>query len=1223
MRDCRRTGFAHPRDLRRLLLIGCAGISLVSLGAEAAGTLPSGGHFAAGSGGIAAAGGKTTITQSSTHGIIDWKSFSIGKGNTVQFDNGSGATLNEVTGGNMSTIAGQLKATGSVYLINQNGVVIGPGGKVVTGGSFVASTRPVSDGQFMAGGTESFTGGSNGSVVNDGAVVSQSGSVVLIGHAVTNNGTIGAANGKAALASGNRVVMSDANGPGRVYVAAGKSGDTSNDGQVKAAAVELASAGGNVYALAGNRTGLIRATGTKTVDGQVWLTAPDGAVDVAGTVKAANADGSGGAIVARGDALKLENKAVLNAAGSTGRGTIETSGRAVSIGKARVTAGRKGQWMIDPTDLTIDGPAAIAIGAALDLGTNVTEKTTATAAFGFGVPSPGNGDITVAAPISWSSSARLTLDAFHDIDIDASIDGGSAGKVVLTSGGGISQAAGSVITAGVLMGSANGGVSLGGANQVIVLGPFTNSTIGDFNFTDARSFATSGTLSSFGSLTLTAGAGDSLTVGGALTAGANVNLNMGGTITQSAGSVITATTLTGSSVGGATLDGANLVANLGPFSDTGSGNTKGFSFTNAQALLTIGTVQSTGPLALTTTVGSLTLDADVTAPGGGVTLNSAGGITQLAGIIDPDLLLIKSVGSVSLTDANTVEGIAARITGVGSTLTFNDTATNLTVINQLSGVTTNNGDIVLQTTTSGVISIDGNINAGTGTVTAAASGDLGIGAASSVVGNGGVTLSTQRNFFNAAGASAITVGAGSRWLVYSSNPNADTDDGLTPNFIQYAATYDVATLTGTAPATTGNGFLYSLAPAAVKVTGVTKTYDGTTGLSGASFTASGAVVGDTVALGGSPTGSFAGKDAGTGIDVTVSGLTVTATRGGIKVFGYTVASVSNDPIGTIDPKTLTAGLTGTVTKTYDGTTVATLTGGNYTLTGVIAGDAVTLNDPTKGTYATAAVGSGIAVTVGGLALLGAEAGDYRLASATTTADIGKITAAPPPPPPPPPPPHKVLVLPPTFIPVVPSTPAQASAKAAASDLVVPRPSLNDAVRLSGCSGEDFVAVVPEADGHVGAVVVESEGNKTLLHAAYAGCSGSKPVMTNAAEVNRFFGGALAARPMPPVSYELYYNSGSVTLTPNALAVFDKVFAEIMRRKAAEVVVAGYTDTVGNANINDRLSLVRAQAASKLLLARGVAPGAITVLGRGERDLLVPTGDHVAEPQNRRVEITVR
>jgi hypothetical protein len=178
-------------------------------------------------------------------------------------------------------------------------------------------------------------------------------------------------------------------------------------------------------------------------------------------------------------------------------------------------------------------------------------------------------------------------------------------------------------------------------------------------------------------------------------------------------------------------------------------------------------------------------------------------------------------------------------------------------------------------------------------------------------------------------------------------------------------------------------------------------------------------------------------------------------------------------------------------------------------------------------------------------------------------------------------------------------------------------------KLSGCSGEDFVAVVPEDNGHVGAVVVESEGNKTLLHAAYAGCSGSRPVMTNAQEVHNLFGGALAARPTPPVAYELYYDSGSVTLVPNALAAFDKVFAEIMKRKAAEVVVAGYTDTVGDARLNDRLSFERAQTVSKLLVAHGLAPGLVTAIGRGERDPQVLTRDQIAEQKNRRVEITVR
>ena len=916
-----------------------------------------------------------------------------------------------------------------------------------------------------------------------------------------------------------------------------------------------------------------------------------------------------------------------------------------------------------------------------------------------GITTPGN--LTLAAP---------------GILIDGDLTAGSGNTVTLTSTGGISEGSGAIITAGTLTGSSTGATALDDANLIGTLASFT--TGGDFAFTDARSFVTSGTIQSSNDLTLTASAGDDLTIGGAVTAGAVVHLNMNGKIRQSAGSVITASTLTGSAVGGAALNGANRVGDLGTFSNTGAGS---FSFTDAQALTVIGAVQSSGSLTLTTTAGDLVLDADVTAPNRLVTLNSAGGIRQAGGAIDPGSLLINSVGSVSLTGANTIDTLAARVTGAGATLIFNDTANDLTIgtVVGVSGVTTNNGDITLRTSTFGDLTLARAVDAGTGTVTAAASGNLRIGGAGSVAAGAGATLATLGNFTNAAGAGAISVGAGSRWLVYSTDPAADRRGGLTPAFIQYAASYDVGTLTGTAAAAAGNGFLYSLAPT-LTVTGVTKTYDGTTALSGAKYSFTGKIAGDTIVLGGSPAGGFAGKDAGTGIDVTLSGLTVTATRGGVAVYGYTVAPVTNDPIGTIkkatltvslagsvvktydgtttailtggnydltgliagdavslsaasslyaskhagtgitvtatgltltgadagnyvltkarataaigtiDPKTVTAGLTGTVTKVYDGTTAATLTRGNYTLTGIIAGDKVSLNDPTSGTYASAAAGTGIAVTVNGVALTGAAAGDYRLAATTLTAGIGTITptvVTPPPPPPPPPPPH--VVLPPTpFIPVQPPQPAQQAADpgaiaAAAHALVVPTPELADLARLSGCSGGDFVAVVPGEDGHVGAVVIEAEGNKTVLHAAYAGCSGSKPVITSPQEVNRLFGGALAARPTPPVNFEVYYNTGSARLEPDALAMLDKAFAEIARRKPVDVVVTGFTDTVGTPQGNDLLSLARAQQVTKLLLARGLMPGAVATFGRGQRDPQVPTPAQVAEEKNRRVEITVR
>ena len=55
-------------------------------------------------------------------------------------NNGAGATLSRVTGIDRSVIDGRLNATGSFYLINPQGVLIGTRGVVTTGGRFVAST---------------------------------------------------------------------------------------------------------------------------------------------------------------------------------------------------------------------------------------------------------------------------------------------------------------------------------------------------------------------------------------------------------------------------------------------------------------------------------------------------------------------------------------------------------------------------------------------------------------------------------------------------------------------------------------------------------------------------------------------------------------------------------------------------------------------------------------------------------------------------------------------------------------------------------------------------------------------------------------------------------------------------------------------------------------------------------------------------------------------------
>ncbi len=417
-------------------------IWVLPAGAALGQTVPSGGVFAAGSGAISSGPGLVSVSQSSARGVINWDGFSIGAGGTVFFHNGAGATLNRVTGPSLSSIAGELDGTGSVFLINPNGVVVEAGGKVVTGGSFVASTRDVADSAFMSGGTLEFTGTSAGAVTNLGEIVSRSKNVVLIGAATENGGFISAPNGTVALAAGNQVVLSDAGGPAGIYVAAdaAATGSVTNTGAIKAAAAELASAGGNVYALAGNRDGLIEAAGTAKIAGQVWLTAPDGNVDVSGTVQAANPDG-GGTILAKGGAVTLAGTAVLDAAGRAGQagGVVETSGGSLSLGAATVDAGTGGSWLVDPETLTIGSAAAAAIDTALDHGTNVTEETTASGVSdgsGAATTATGAGDIDVTAPLSWSSGATLTLSAFNDVNIETQINiAGNGGLVINTSGG--------------------------------------------------------------------------------------------------------------------------------------------------------------------------------------------------------------------------------------------------------------------------------------------------------------------------------------------------------------------------------------------------------------------------------------------------------------------------------------------------------------------------------------------------------------------------------------------------------------------------------------------------------------------------------------------------------------------------------------------------------------------------------------------------------------------
>lgn len=389
-----------------------------------AGPLPTGGHFVAGTGSIGGSGTSMTINQNSPRGVIDWTSFSIGFGNRVNFNNGTGATLNRVTGGDLSMILGSLSATGSLYLINPQGIVVGPSGIVSTGGRFVASTLDADNTAFMNGGPLTLTGNSDKGVINFGKIGSTGGDVFLVSSKdATNLGSISAPNGSAELAAGRQVLLQDSSSSRQVFVQLGSGGTVFNSGAIKAAQVSLQAADGNVYALSGNHA-VVRASGTATRDGHVWLVADTGTVNLDGTLEAKNADGSGGTV-------------------DTNAGTL------VFNGTPTVSAGA---WNITTPNFWLNDPASASFSRSLNAGTSVNLQTT-----GIGRP---NGDIDVASNIGWNGAASLTLGAQHTLRIDkgVTIKNQGSGSLTLRADAGAIDNGGSVLNSGTVDWSKSTGI---------------------------------------------------------------------------------------------------------------------------------------------------------------------------------------------------------------------------------------------------------------------------------------------------------------------------------------------------------------------------------------------------------------------------------------------------------------------------------------------------------------------------------------------------------------------------------------------------------------------------------------------------------------------------------------------------------------------------------------------------------------------------------------------
>ena len=116
-------------------------------------------------------------------------------------------------------------------------------------------------------------------------------------------------------------------------------------------------------------------------------------------------------------------------------------------------------------------------------------------------------------------------------------------------------------------------------------------------------------------------------------------------------------------------------------------------------------------------------------------------------------------------------------------------------------------------------------------------------------------------------------------------------------------------------------------------------------------------------------------------------------------------------------------------------------------------------------------------------------------------------------------------------------------------------------------------------------------------------------------------------PAPPVTaaepqreFQVFFDFDKSNVTAAAASVIQAAAAAVKAGNVVHLTVTGHTDTVGTAAYNQGLSERRAAAVKAELVKDGIDGGEVTTVGVGKTGLLVPTGDGVREPQNRRAVI---
>lgn len=444
--------YGHWKKTLALLVM-----SALSLGASSVDAMPEGGVVRSGSGSVTQNGKEMTIRQDSGRLAMDWTGFSVGKDETVRFQQpGKDAlALNRVTGNQQSVIDGSLLSNGHVLLVNPNGVVIGKNASIDVGG-LVASTAQVKD-NFMkefgnSTGAFSLGGVSDGKIINEGTIQAEGGLVALHAAKVENSGTISNTGGSAVLAAADTLTLTPDTDGKLNFTVDGKVAEASalNKGAITAdggTIVMTADSASDVMSTVVNNEGTLQArTLRKNEKGQILLEGNDkGQVEVSGTLDASGTDDGqdAGNIKVIGQKTIVHDGTNLLAKGDVNGGKIETSGDVLDLGDnlnidAKGVNGKAGEWLLDPLDVIIADKDKDPTGT--DSYSNAEKKTAGDSDFTKGSASIDYNDpeattanaASVNSAVTWiyTETVENMLNNGTNVTIQAAATNGSANIIV-------------------------------------------------------------------------------------------------------------------------------------------------------------------------------------------------------------------------------------------------------------------------------------------------------------------------------------------------------------------------------------------------------------------------------------------------------------------------------------------------------------------------------------------------------------------------------------------------------------------------------------------------------------------------------------------------------------------------------------------------------------------------------------------------------------------------